>query len=78
MNIVTSWMEQGRAQEQAVSHAREAARLIRQLYRKIGVISAATEQSVNQLALEQLDQLSDSLFDFSTEEDLLAWLDRLN
>jgi Domain of unknown function (DUF4351) len=73
MNIVTSWMEQGieqgRAQEQAESHAREAASLIRQLRRKIGTVSTVTEQSINQLASEQLDRLSDRLFDFASEED---------
>jgi hypothetical protein len=82
MNIVTSWMEQGieqgRAQEQAESHAREAARLIRQLRRKIGTVSTVTEQSINQLASEQLDQLSDTLFDFASEEDLLVWLSHVN
>jgi Domain of unknown function (DUF4351) len=78
MNIVTSWMEQGIEQEKAHSQAREVARLIRQLHRKIGTVAAAAEQAIGQLSSEQLDQLSDALFDFSSETDLLTWLKHQN
>jgi Domain of unknown function (DUF4351) len=86
MNIVTSWMEQGMeqgraqgmAEEQEQSRAREAAMLVRLLRRKIGTVSATAEPAIGQLSLAQLEQLSDALFDFASEEDLLTWLNRFN
>jgi hypothetical protein len=77
MNMVTSWMEQGIAQAEEKPHARETARIIRQLCRTIGTVPPDAEQAIGQISLEQNDQLSDALFDFSSEADLATWLDHL-
>jgi hypothetical protein len=78
MNIVTSWMEQGIAQAEEQSRAREAASLVKMLRRYIGEVSTAAEQAISQLSIEQLEQLGEALFDFSSETDLLTWLDQLS
>ncbi len=78
MNIVTSWTEQGIAQAEEQSRAREAALLVRLLRRNIGAVSAATEQAIRQLSFEQFEQLGDALFDFASEADLLTWLSLVN
>jgi Domain of unknown function (DUF4351) len=78
MNIVTSWMEQGIAQEEERSRVREAALLVKLLRRNIGAVSATTEQAIAQLSFAQFEQLGDVLFDFASEEDLLAWLSHVN
>jgi Domain of unknown function (DUF4351) len=82
MNIVTSWMEQGieqgKVQEQSQSRAREANLLVKLLRRNLGAISATAEQAIAQLSFEQFEQLADALFDFTSEEDLLIWLNRVN
>jgi hypothetical protein len=78
MNIVTSWMEQGIAQEEERSRVREAALLVKLLRRNIGAVSATTEQAIAHLSFDQFEQLGDVLFDFASEEDLLAWLSHVN
>jgi Domain of unknown function (DUF4351) len=78
MNIVTSWMEQGIAQAEEQSRAREAALLVKLLRRNIGAVSAAAEQAIAHLSFEQFEQLGDVLFDFASEEDLLTWLSHVN
>lgn len=78
MNIVTSWMEQGIAQAEEQSRAREAALLVKLLRRNMGVVSTAAEQAIAQLSFEQFEQLGDVLFDFASEENLLTWLRHVN
>ncbi len=63
MQIVTSWME-----KEALSFAQ---RLIR---RKIGVISSDLEIRINQLSITQLEELGESLFDITNQDDLISWL----
>ncbi|HEY9705202.1 MAG TPA: DUF4351 domain-containing protein [Allocoleopsis sp.] len=67
MQIVTSWMEKGIEQE-ALSFVQ---RLIR---RKIGVISSDLEIRINQLSIAQLEELGESLFDITNQDDLISWL----
>ncbi|MBI3653827.1 MAG: DUF4351 domain-containing protein [Acidobacteria bacterium] len=45
------------------------------LDRKFGVVAARTRKRIKQLSLEQLEQLSLAVLDFSTLQDLSAWLD---
>ena len=73
MQIVTSWMEKGLQQ----GRQKEALALIlRQLARRIGEVTPQLQERLRQLSLTQLEDLAEALLDFSTEEDLLGWLQR--
>ncbi|WP_254568948.1 DUF4351 domain-containing protein [Oscillatoria sp. HE19RPO] len=67
MEIVTSWMEQG-MREATVSLVQ------RQLNRRCGGISPELDLAVRQLSTPQLEELSEALLDFTSEADLVAWL----
>ncbi|MBD2439920.1 DUF4351 domain-containing protein [Nostoc sp. FACHB-110] len=67
MQIVTSWMEEGIQQgELKIIH--------RQLTRRIGAITPELQERLRGLSLTQLEDLAEALLDFSTEADLMAWL----
>ncbi|MBW4672935.1 MAG: DUF4351 domain-containing protein [Desmonostoc geniculatum HA4340-LM1] len=67
MQIVTSWMEEGIQQG-------ELKIIQRQLTRRIGVITPELQQQLSGLSLTQLEDLAEALLDFSTEADLVSWL----
>ena len=73
MEIVTSWMEQGIER----GEKREALSLIlRQLTRRVGVISPELESQIQELSLTELETLAEDLLDFNSVEDLQQWLVR--
>ena len=79
MEIVTSWMEQGIEQgiKQGIEQGRwqAAVSLVqRQLNRRCGGISPELDLAVQQLSTPQLEELSEALLDFTSEADLVAWL----
>ena len=59
--------EQGR-------HEGEIAVVLRQLNRRLGVLSAAQGKSIRQLTPPKLEALADSLLDFKSRSDLTRWL----
>lgn len=67
MQIVTSWMEEGIQQG-------ELKIIERLLTRRIGAIAPELQEQVRRLSLTQLEDLAEALLDFSTEADLVAWL----
>jgi len=67
MQIVTSWMEEGMQQG-------ELKIIQRLLTKRIGVITAELQERLRGLSLTQLEDLAEGLLDFSTEADLVAWL----
>ncbi|MCC5608616.1 Rpn family recombination-promoting nuclease/putative transposase [Nostoc sp. CHAB 5834] len=67
MQIVTSWMESGIQQG-------ELKIIQRLLTKRIGVITAELQERLRGLSLTQLEDLAEALLDFSTEADLVAWL----
>jgi hypothetical protein len=68
MQIVTSWMEEGIQQG-------ELKIIQRLLTKRIGVITTAElQERLRGLSLTQLEDLAEALLDFSTEADLVAWL----
>uniref|UniRef100_UPI0020C49F6C DUF4351 domain-containing protein n=1 Tax=Oscillatoria sp. HE19RPO TaxID=2954806 RepID=UPI0020C49F6C len=75
MEIVTSWMEQGIEQglEQGMRQA-TVSLVQRQLNRRCGGISPELDLAVQQLSTPQLEELSEALLDFTSEADLVAWL----
>ena len=75
MEIVTSWMEQGiqRGIERGLILGKLKI-IKRQIKVKIGEISPKLMERISQLPEPKLGDLSDALLDFSTEENLAAWL----
>jgi hypothetical protein len=79
MEIVTSWMEEGLQQgrEQGIQQGiqqGELAIIQRQLIRRLGGVTPQLQERLRLLSLTQLEDLAEALLDFSTEEDLLIWL----
>ena len=50
--------------------------VLRQLKRRIGTISAEDESRITGLSVEQLEALGEALLDFSSCDDLSAWLNQ--
>ena len=75
MELTTSWMERGIAQgRQEGRQEGELAIILRQLARRIGAISPETQARVQQLAVPELEALSEALLDFTSAQDLEEWL----
>ncbi len=49
--------------------------ILRQIARRTGEIPPETKTRIRQLSLEQLEDLGEILLDFTSQEDLIAWLD---
>lgn len=71
MQIVTSWMEQGKQQA-------TLSLVMRQLTRRIGTLTPELEARVQQLSLTQLEDLAIALLDFSDVTDLEVWLQEVS
>jgi hypothetical protein len=48
--------------------------VLRQLSRRVGVLSVEVRSQITRLSAEQLEALAEALLDFSGTEDLMAWL----
>jgi hypothetical protein len=77
MQITTSWMRQGieLGIEQGIE--REKTLILRQLKRKLGEINPLLETQIMELSIDDVEVLGEALFDFSTVEDLINWLNTL-
>lgn len=58
-------------------HEGEAKIILRQLSRRFGILSPKTITNIQQLNSDQLEALADKVFDFTTQNDLNAWLDQI-
>ena len=67
--LLQEGLEQGR-------QAEAAALCLRQLLRRCGELPPATTARIEALSLDRLEELADSLLDFSGAADLQRWLDR--
>ncbi|MEP6516281.1 Rpn family recombination-promoting nuclease/putative transposase [Microcoleus vaginatus] len=56
----------------------ETALILRQIARRTGEISPEIQTRIQQLSLEQLDDLGEILLDFTSQEDLIAWLESVS
>ncbi len=74
-------IEQGieRGIEQGIEQGieREKTLILRQLKRKLGEINPSLETKIMQLSIDDVEVLGEALFDFSTVEDLINWLNTL-
>jgi flagellar biosynthesis/type III secretory pathway protein FliH len=70
-------IEQGieRGIEQGIE--REKTFILRQIKRKLGEINPSLETKIMQLSIDDVEVLGEALFDFSTVEDLINWLNTL-
>lgn len=53
----------------------EVAMLQRQIARRFGAVAADVQEQIQALSISQLEELAEALLDFSTADDLTAWLD---
>ncbi|MFM7794768.1 MAG: DUF4351 domain-containing protein, partial [Microcystis panniformis] len=91
--ITTSWLRQGieqgieqgiaRGIEQGIERGieqgieREKTLILRQIKRKLGEINPSLETKIMELSIDDIEALAEALFDFSTVEDLINWLNTL-
>jgi hypothetical protein len=73
MQIVTSWMEQGI--EQGIEQG-ELKMVLMILNQQLGPLAPQLDMQVRQLSRAQLESLGKALLKFSSEADLVAWLER--
>jgi hypothetical protein len=71
MEIVTSWMQEG---IEVGKLEGEFAIITRQLNRRIGLVTPELQERLKQLSTTELEDLAEALFDFSSMDDLLIWL----
>jgi flagellar biosynthesis/type III secretory pathway protein FliH len=79
MEIVTSWMEtgiqKGLQQGRQEGRREEAATMVlRLLNRRCGLLTTELQQQIQNLSVEQLEELGEELLDFTSIQNLIAWL----
>ncbi len=52
----------------------EAAIILRQLTRRIGIVDSSLQERIQRLSITQLEELGEALLDFTTAADLGSWL----
>lgn len=73
----TEGRTEGRAEGRAEGQQQEAAALVlRQLRRRLGTVPADAETQIRALPVADLEALGESLLDWQTPAELLAWLQR--
>ena len=55
--------------------AGQIALILRQIVRRVGEVAPEVEANIQWLSGEQLDDLGEALLDFTTQEDVIAWLE---
>ncbi len=52
--------------------------ILRLLSRRFGAVDAETEERINQLSTTQLESLAEALLDFSSQADVIRWLENFD
>ena len=75
MEVLTYWEKKGREEgrEEGLQRGKEQL-IIRQMQRRVGLITSETEKRLEGLTSEQLDDLGEALLDFTSAQDLEGWL----
>jgi len=76
-----SELKQTRVYQEALEEGKqlgEVTLVLRQLNRRVGVVSPKLQAQIEALSLSQLEALAEALLDFSEVEDLVNWLDILS
>jgi predicted transposase YdaD len=82
MQLTNPWIEAGKQEGlqrglQQGRHQGEAELVLKQLGRRLGILSAAQEKSIRKLPLSKIEELGEALLEFTSRDDLVRWL-RLN
>jgi len=75
MEMMTSWHRQGR--QEGLQEGRQEGKedlVIRQIRRRFGEVTATVTKRMDRLSAEQLNELGEALFDFTSIADLEQWL----
>jgi hypothetical protein len=76
MELVSEWEVKGRMEGRTEGRTEEALALVsRLLTRKLGPLPTDVEERLSTLAVEQLEELAETLLDFAALGDVTAWLD---
>ena len=76
--VLRRGMKEGREEGREKGREEEIRRiLLKQLTKRFGALDANTEESINELPVEQAENLAEAIFDFETREDLSNWLTKL-
>jgi predicted transposase YdaD len=76
MELTTTWKEEGRREgEQAGKQAEALALTRRLLTRRFGALAPEVDTRIGALSLPQVETLAEDLLDFTSPDDLRAWLD---
>jgi predicted transposase/invertase (TIGR01784 family) len=70
-SFAETWLEEGREEGRQQG---AAALALRQAQHRFGILEADTSDRIRALPLEKLEQLGEALLDFTSREDLIAWL----
>ena len=70
-------MQEGRRGQEGIIEG-QTALILRLVARRTGEISPEIKTRIQQLSLEQLDDLGEILLDFTSQQDLIAWLESVS
>jgi len=78
-SLAEKWLEEGEQRGvqigAQIGAQQEAAKLtLRLLHRRFGILEAELDARIRSLSIEQLENLSEALLDFTVKSDLLVWL----
>lgn len=77
--VLEEFKEEVREEVRQEVRQEEAIGLIyRQLTRRIGAVNSQLREQIRLLSIEQLENLAEALLDFSSEADLVAWLQNIS
>lgn len=72
-SLAEEWIEEG---EQRGEQKGMAKLVLRRLHRHFGILEAELQEQIRSLSTEQLENLDEALSNFTSRDDLLAWLDK--
>jgi hypothetical protein len=73
------WEEETIGKAKLMGKEEEALSLISRLVvRRFGILPSATQAQIQSLTVDQLEELGLALFDFSSQTDLIIWLEKLS
>ncbi|HBY80807.1 MAG TPA: transposase, partial [Cyanobacteria bacterium UBA11148] len=58
--------------------AGQLALIMRQLERRLGTFEPDLQTRINELSIDQLENLSEAILEFTTVQDLMTWLQERN
>jgi predicted transposase YdaD len=79
MQLTNPWIEAGKQEGlqrglRQGRHQGEAELVLKQLGRRLGILSAAQEKSIRKLPLSKIEELGEALLEFTSRDDLLRWV----